>query len=81
MTKLHLLGLFPMTGSWAAGGTLEPATRLAVNDINADDGILPGFQIEMINRDTAVREIILSITSFQYFCITTKKKKNIHAQY
>ncbi|XP_071804599.1 gamma-aminobutyric acid type B receptor subunit 2-like [Asterias amurensis] len=42
-----------MTGSWAAGGTLEPATRLAVNDINADDGILPGFQIEMLNRDTA----------------------------
>ena len=55
VTKLHLLGLFPMTGPWAGGQAVLPATRLAVQDVNANPNVLPGYEIILIHKDTSVR--------------------------
>ncbi|XP_071803868.1 gamma-aminobutyric acid type B receptor subunit 1-like isoform X1 [Asterias amurensis] len=51
--KLYLLGLFPMTGSWAGGQAVLPATKLAVQDINANPDILPGYELVLIPKDTS----------------------------
>ncbi|XP_071790355.1 gamma-aminobutyric acid type B receptor subunit 1-like [Asterias amurensis] len=52
-TKLYLLGLFPMTGAWAGGEALLLASQLAVRDINANRGVLPGFELVLLPKDTA----------------------------
>ena len=54
-TKLYLLGLFPMTGAWAGGEALLLASQLAVRDINANRHVLPGFELVLLPKDTAVR--------------------------
>ena len=55
LTKLHLLGLFPMTGAWPGGKAMSLATQLALQDINANIDILPGYEIVIIPKNTEVR--------------------------
>ncbi len=48
-----------MTGAWAGGEALLLASRLAVRDINANRDVLPGFELVMLPKDTAVRPHLL----------------------
>ncbi|XP_038052445.1 gamma-aminobutyric acid type B receptor subunit 1-like [Patiria miniata] len=52
VTKLYLLGLFPESGPWAGAETALPAAQLAVDDINGNPDVLPGYEIVLIPRDT-----------------------------
>lgn len=54
VTKLHLLGLFPITGAWAGGQAMSFATQLALQDINDNPGILSGYEVVVIPKDSAV---------------------------
>ncbi|XP_033640825.1 gamma-aminobutyric acid type B receptor subunit 1-like [Asterias rubens] len=51
-TKLHILGLYPMTGSWPGGLAMSLATQLALEDINANADILSGYELVVIPKDT-----------------------------
>ncbi len=53
-TKLHILGLYPMTGGWAGGEALLPAAQLALKHINANDSILRDYEIVLHVGDTGV---------------------------
>lgn len=54
-TKLHLMGLFPFTGTtWAGGQAMSIATQLALQDINASPDILPDYELVVIHGDSAV---------------------------
>ncbi len=43
-----------MTGVWAGGPAMSYATQLALRDINDDAGILSGYEVALIPKDTAV---------------------------
>ena len=64
LTVLRILGLFPFQGSFWNGEYVIPAARLARDEINKNDSVLPGFQLELIeansgcNRDDGVLEFV-----------------------
>jgi ABC-type branched-subunit amino acid transport system substrate-binding protein len=52
-SELKLGGLFPMSGSLSEGGVeQEAAFRLAINEINLDNSILPNTELTYVVRDT-----------------------------
>ena len=55
-TKIHILGLYPMSGAWAGGEALLPATRLALKHINENESILSDFELIVDVGDTMVSE-------------------------
>ncbi|XP_065908984.1 gamma-aminobutyric acid type B receptor subunit 2-like [Dysidea avara] len=63
-TALRILGLFPYRGSAWDGEYVIPAARLAIDEINRNDSILPRFELELIEansgcaRDTGVLEFV-----------------------
>ncbi|XP_065920631.1 gamma-aminobutyric acid type B receptor subunit 2-like [Dysidea avara] len=65
LKTLQILGLFPYRGSanWN-GEYVIPAVRLATDEINRNDSILPGYMLELIEansgcaRDSGVREFV-----------------------
>ena len=64
VTVLRILGLFPFRGSFWNGEYVIPAARLARDEINRNDSILPGFKLELIeansgcDRDDGVLEFV-----------------------
>lgn len=54
VTKLHIVGLYPMSGFWAGGQAQLPATLMAARDINANPNILPGYELDISQKDTKV---------------------------
>ena len=62
--KLRVLGLFSYQGSDWDGECVIPAARLAKDEINRNDSILPGYMLELIeansgcDRDLGVREFV-----------------------
>ncbi|XP_065905256.1 gamma-aminobutyric acid type B receptor subunit 2-like [Dysidea avara] len=63
-TRLQILGLFPYRESFWDGEYVIPAARLARDEINKNNTILPGFKLELIevnsgcDRDRGVREFV-----------------------
>ena len=56
VTKLYLLGLFPLTGTvWPGGQAMSIATQLALRDINNNPDVLPDYELVVVMADTAVR--------------------------
>jgi len=54
VTEITLGGLFPLTGSLAAGGVeRDAAARMAVKEINANSSLLNGVTLKIEVRDTA----------------------------
>ena len=53
-TPLHVLGLYPMSGPWAGGEALYPATQLAVEDVNNNPSILEDYDLKVDFADTKV---------------------------
>ncbi|XP_070534990.1 gamma-aminobutyric acid type B receptor subunit 2-like [Ptychodera flava] len=43
--ELHLLGLFPMTGSWPGGQGQRPAIEIGIQHVNSDPTILPNYTL------------------------------------
>ena len=50
--KLQILGLFPNRESQWDGEYLIPAARLAKDEINRNDSILPGYEVELIEANS-----------------------------
>ena len=50
---LRILGLFPYRGSAWDGEYVIPAVRLARDEINRNESILPGFELELIEANSA----------------------------
>jgi len=63
-TRLQVLGLFPYRKSPWDGEYVIPAARLARDEINRNDSILPGYELELIeansgcDRDSGIREFV-----------------------
>jgi len=63
-TTLRILGLFPYRRSPWDGEYVIPAVRLARDEINKNDSILPGYELELIEtnsgctRDRGVRQFV-----------------------
>ena len=53
-SPIYLLGLYPMTGDWAGGQAMLPASEMAILDINANDSILADYELRVIVTDTKV---------------------------
>ena len=70
--KIHIAGLFPMSGSDKGGSIgrgVLPAVRLALNHVNKHPYILPNHQLELIHNDTKVRtykRILLLVVMIPY---------------
>ena len=64
-TPIHVLGLYPMSGPWAGGEALYPATQLALQDVNNNDEILTNYELKITFADTKVGFKCFSVI----FCI------------
>ena len=55
-TNLHIGGLFPIsgTGGWQGGQGCLPAARMALNDVNAEPYLLPGYRLVLHWNDSQV---------------------------
>ncbi|KAL3832387.1 hypothetical protein ACJMK2_024035, partial [Sinanodonta woodiana] len=50
---LNLMGLLPMTGNvWSGGGACLPALQMGIDHVNARTDILPGYNLNLIWKDT-----------------------------
>lgn len=56
LTNLHIGGLFPIsgTGGWQGGQGCLPAARMALNDVNAEPYLLPGYRLVLHWNDSQV---------------------------
>ncbi|XP_072029936.1 gamma-aminobutyric acid type B receptor subunit 2-like [Amphiura filiformis] len=52
LTPLYILGLYPMSGSWPGGQGQLPATKMGIEHVNANQSILPGFELVLLDYDT-----------------------------
>lgn len=52
---LNILGLFPHSGDWAGGQSMEPAAELGFITVNNDKKILPDYELKLVSKDTKVR--------------------------
>ena len=53
---IDLIGLFPMSGGWSGGVQVQPATALAIEQLNADPTVLPNHTVSMRWNDTSCSE-------------------------
>lgn len=54
--QLHIGGIFPIggKGGWQGGQACMPAARLALEDVNKQTDLLPGFQLILHSNDSEV---------------------------
>ena len=53
--ELHLAGVFPFTGAWAAGTAHLQSALLAVEHINERTDVLPDYELKLHYGDSQVR--------------------------
>ncbi|XP_041352638.1 gamma-aminobutyric acid type B receptor subunit 1-like isoform X2 [Gigantopelta aegis] len=51
---LYILGLFPMEGEWYGGIQAQPTAEVALDYINNDSNMLPGYRLKVIWNNTEV---------------------------
>lgn len=51
---LYIGGIFPMEGGWAGGKGCRPAVKMALEDVNRREDILPEFELIMVDHDSRV---------------------------
>ena len=63
--EIHLAGIFPINGveGWQGGQACEPAANLALQDVNAESNILPGYTLKLHWNDSGVSELDLLLLS------------------
>ena len=59
--KLHILGLYPFTGSWPAGDIILAASRLAVEQINQNSSLLTDYELMLEAADSAVSNSYIDV--------------------
>lgn len=54
--ELHIGGIFPIAGKggWQGGQACMPAARLALDDVNKQANLLPGFKLILHSNDSEV---------------------------
>lgn len=54
--ELHIGGIFPIAGKggWQGGQACMPAARLALEDVNKQKDLLPGFKLTLHSNDSEV---------------------------
>uniref|UniRef100_A0A1B0BPM6 Receptor ligand binding region domain-containing protein n=1 Tax=Glossina palpalis gambiensis TaxID=67801 RepID=A0A1B0BPM6_9MUSC len=54
--ELHIGGIFPIAGKggWQGGQACMPAARLALDDVNKETNLLPGFRLILHSNDSEV---------------------------
>lgn len=54
--ELHIGGIFPIAGKggWQGGQACMPAARLALEDVNNQKDLLPGFRLTLHSNDSEV---------------------------
>lgn len=54
--ELHIGGIFPINGKggWQGGQACMPAARLALEDVNKNTDLLPGFKLILHSNDSEV---------------------------
>uniref|UniRef100_A0A1A9UIR9 Receptor ligand binding region domain-containing protein n=1 Tax=Glossina austeni TaxID=7395 RepID=A0A1A9UIR9_GLOAU len=52
--ELHIGGIFPIAGKggWQGGQACMPAARLALDDVNKETNLLPGFRLILHSNDS-----------------------------
>ncbi len=55
---LHLIGLYPFTGPWPAGETIHAVSEMAIDHINANQSVLPDYELTLITGDSAVSTLV-----------------------
>ena len=54
-----------MSGPWAGGEALYPAIQLAIQDVNADPGILDDYDLRTVFADTKVGNVCNRSSTFR----------------
>lgn len=59
--ELHIGGIFPIAGKggWQGGQACMPAARLALEDVNSQKDLLPGFKLTLHSNDSEVSQITI----------------------
>lgn len=54
--ELHIGGIFPIAGKggWQGGQACMPAARLALEDVNNREDLLPGYKLILHSNDSEV---------------------------
>lgn len=54
--ELHIGGIFPIAGKggWQGGQACMPAARMALEDVNNENNLLPGFKLTLHSNDSEV---------------------------
>jgi len=45
--KLYVGGIFPMVGGWPGGQACLPSAIMALNEVNLNKNVLPGYKLEL----------------------------------
>ena len=62
LTDIYILGLFPMEDPVPGGLGIKPAVDVAINYVNRDVSMLPGYRLNMIWNNTKVSTLaVLSL--------------------
>lgn len=69
--ELHIGGIFPIggKGGWQGGQACMPAARMALEDVNNENNLLPGFKLTLHSNDSEVSERELPGGSGVILCI------------
>lgn len=59
--ELHIGGIFPLAGKggWQGGQACMPAAKLALEDVNNNNNLLPGYQLNLHSNDSEVSSLFL----------------------
>ncbi|XP_041355043.1 gamma-aminobutyric acid type B receptor subunit 1-like [Gigantopelta aegis] len=69
--NLHILGLFPFRGAFDAGHGIRPAVELAIEYVNKNSKVLPGYQLNLVVNDTECNSGKVVEILTERFCSTT----------
>lgn len=69
--ELHIGGIFPIAGKggWQGGQACMPAARLALEDVNNRNNLLPGYKLNLHSNDSEVSKHSFGRVSRFEICI------------
>ena len=76
--ELMIGSLLPFTGVWPGGNAMLASAKLALDTVNADPTILPGYYLNLTHRDSVVRHtfhclFLLIFCSKRHDLLTTQE--------
>lgn len=69
--ELHIGGIFPIKGKggWQGGQACMPAAELALEDVNKETNLLPGFKLILHSNDSEVCWLVRSYFRLSLFVV------------